>query len=67
VDPIDINVAGSNNDVPTTNMTVTLKITGFGNTSIQESTIPFDIVFAIDSSSSMAENDPNNLKLQNHF
>lgn len=66
LDHVNIDAAGSNDDEgsTTTNTTVTLLISGFGSTIIEDTVFPMDIVFAIDSSSSMKNNDPGNLRLE---
>lgn len=57
--PYNIAIAGSGtNDITT----VAITVTGAGSTTT--TSVPMDIVFAIDSSGSMTWNDPSNLRLQ---
>lgn len=56
--PTDINVKGTGFDEVTT---ITIEITGAGSTST--TSVPMEIVFAIDSSGSMGWNDPGNLRI----
>jgi Ca-activated chloride channel family protein len=65
VSPVDINIIGSGTNEETT---VAITVTGAGN--INASAVPMDVVFAIDSSASMAKfhdnkapSDPKNLRL----
>jgi len=59
VDPTTLYLADSGSYPDTT--TVTLSVTGFGGTS--EEALPLDVVFAIDSSGSMIQNDPSGLRI----
>jgi Ca-activated chloride channel family protein len=68
-DPIEISMARSasddgNNSTAINATAVTLEVSGFGSTSTEESIVPMDTVFAIDSSNSMEDNDPDNLRLE---
>ncbi len=55
--PTEINIAGSGVDEVTT---ITLTVTGAGSTTT--TSVPMDVVFALDSSGSMEDNDPTDLR-----
>jgi Ca-activated chloride channel family protein len=67
IDPFTINLIGSERDPE--KASVELKVKGFGQSVVKQVLVPKDIVFAVDSSTSMEEKDPDDsrLNLTNQF
>jgi von Willebrand factor type A domain/Bacterial Ig domain/PKD domain len=61
IDPFTINLIGSERDPEKAN--IELKVKGFGQRVMKQVLVPKDMVFAIDSSSSMEQKDPDDSRL----